>query len=389
MRTLLALLPLLPGLALAADATTCGLILGVPSGKCSQGAPCCSSVGYCGVEAIHCGPGCQSDYSYDNSTGDNASCFVDRPSKAKQCVSGFYDFKDTTWVINEEAYNGDVNQADFTLQNTNKNNVQFGKNGGVRLILTAPTANSGGAGVSSKLSTTSYMMYGTFSANIKTSPSGGVVTAFISMSDEKDEIDWEITGADTTVGQSNYFFKGVEDHTKGAKHKFSGGQDLSQGYHNYTVVWKETSIEWFADGVSDKSNLPSTPSRIQFALWDGGSGSAGTRAWAGGQVNYNSGQNYATWMWVSIQCAGDAAPTGPPKRQTGYKPPNVLISPIKNSVPTAAGYQKDAMQNSASASGGQVLGVNPAASSAERMGVGAVLGAGAMAVGFAGLLRSL
>ena len=35
------------------------------------------------------------------------------------------------------------------------------------------------------------------------------MTAFITMSDIKDEIDWEFPGNQTTEGQSNYFWQGV------------------------------------------------------------------------------------------------------------------------------------------------------------------------------------
>lgn len=44
---------------------------------------------------------------------------------------------------------------------------------------------------------------------VKTGRWAGVVTAFITMSDIKDEIDWEFPGAKTTQGQSNYFWQGV------------------------------------------------------------------------------------------------------------------------------------------------------------------------------------
>jgi len=43
---------------------------------------------------------------------------------------------------------------------------------------------------------------------VKTGRWGGVVTAFISMSDIKDEIDWEFPGNTTTQAQSNYFWQG-------------------------------------------------------------------------------------------------------------------------------------------------------------------------------------
>lgn len=44
---------------------------------------------------------------------------------------------------------------------------------------------------------------------VKTGRWGGVVTAFITMSDIKDEIDWEFPGAQTSEGQTNYFWQGI------------------------------------------------------------------------------------------------------------------------------------------------------------------------------------
>ena len=43
---------------------------------------------------------------------------------------------------------------------------------------------------------------------VKTGRWNGVVTAFITMSGIKDEIDWEFPGADTTTGQTNFFWQG-------------------------------------------------------------------------------------------------------------------------------------------------------------------------------------
>ena len=45
-------------------------------------------------------------------------------------------------------------------------------------------------------------------ATVKTSRWNGVITAFITMSDIKDEIDWEFAGNATHEGQSNYFWQG-------------------------------------------------------------------------------------------------------------------------------------------------------------------------------------
>ena len=65
--------------------------------------------------------------------------------------------------------------------------------------------------VGTLLATTSYVWYGKISAKLKTSRDPGVVTAFILLSDVKDEIDFEFVGADLTSAQSNYYFQGITD----------------------------------------------------------------------------------------------------------------------------------------------------------------------------------
>lgn len=88
---------------------------------------------------------------------------------------------------------------------------------------------------------------------MKTGRWGGVVTAFITMSDVKDEIDWEFPGNTTTQAQSNYFWQGVIRKSKvfdarssshspflaatsnGETHK--GLSDTFSNYHDYTVCY--------------------------------------------------------------------------------------------------------------------------------------------------------
>lgn len=55
------------------------------------------------------------------------------------------------------------------------------------------------------------MWYGKISAQMKSSRGVGVVSAFILLSDVKDEIDFEFVGADLQNAQSNYYFQGVTD----------------------------------------------------------------------------------------------------------------------------------------------------------------------------------
>lgn len=44
---------------------------------------------------------------------------------------------------------------------------------------------------------------------MKTSRGAGVVSAFILLSDVKDEIDFEFVGTDLETAQSNFYFQGI------------------------------------------------------------------------------------------------------------------------------------------------------------------------------------
>ena len=78
--------------------------------------------------------------------------------------------------------------------------------GGDSLLLTmAPDT------VGTLLMSTHYVWYGKISATMATSQGQGVVTAFILMSDVKDEIDYEFIGVDLEQAQTNYYFQGITD----------------------------------------------------------------------------------------------------------------------------------------------------------------------------------
>lgn len=63
--------------------------------------------------------------------------------------------------------------------------------------------------VGTVLSYNHYIWYGRVSAKMKTSRGAGVVTAFILLSDVKDEIDVEFIGVDLRTTQLNYFYQGI------------------------------------------------------------------------------------------------------------------------------------------------------------------------------------
>ena len=63
--------------------------------------------------------------------------------------------------------------------------------------------------VGTLLASSTYMWYGNVKATFKTSRGAGVVTAFILLSDVKDEIDYEFVGVELTTAQTNYYYQGI------------------------------------------------------------------------------------------------------------------------------------------------------------------------------------
>ncbi|KAL0069267.1 putative glycosidase CRH2 [Marasmius tenuissimus] len=178
-----------------------------------------------------------------------------------------------------------------------------------------------------RISSTRYVHYGKITATMKTGKWGGVVVAFITMSNIKDEIDWEFPGSATTEAQSNHFWQGhIPDRTAGDTHK--GLTDTFANYHDYAIDWQEDHLDFVIDGQVVKtvkkseavdsrgvSTYPSTPSRVQLSIWPAGIPAMppGTREWAGGDINWNdpdyksAGQFYTLVKSIKIECADSNA----------------------------------------------------------------------------------
>jgi hypothetical protein len=115
------------------------------------------------------------------------------------CQNRIMPMTDTSRIVDIGKYLGDPSKADWVSQGepvAYENSV----------LLTMP-ANSAGT----VLASTVYMWYGTVSAKLKTSRGAGVVTAFILLSDVKDEIDYEFVGTELDIAQTNYYFQGIPD----------------------------------------------------------------------------------------------------------------------------------------------------------------------------------
>jgi len=116
---------------------------------------------------------------------------------APVCQSKNYTFSDLSSIQANTKYLGDATQAGW---------VSSGEP--VEYQNTALLTMASGT-VGTLLTSTHYVWYGKVGAMLKTSAGAGVVTAFILLSDTKDEIDFEFIGTDLRTAQSNFYSLGV------------------------------------------------------------------------------------------------------------------------------------------------------------------------------------
>ncbi|KAJ3122950.1 hypothetical protein HK098_002319 [Nowakowskiella sp. JEL0407] len=312
---------------------------------CGKLGPCCSEFWFCGATPAQCGGGCYPGFS------QTGACLATRPNGQK-CYSGLYKFDNQTWIVPSDAYNGNPQSADFTIdrQGLTGGNFRLGKTGGFQMEL-IKGLNDTTQAIGVRLSTTSYITLGSIvTARIKPTTAGGVVTAVITMADDKDEIDWEWTGdpANIQVAQSNFFSKGALDYTNSGKHPISTGNKAD--FHDFTIDWNAERLNWVIDGAVVRTSTaaqlgakyPISPARFQLAVWDG-TQSEGTRNWAGGFINWAlpAANRTATVELVRVQCAGDPAPATTPVRPAGFYPPYIFAAPVTSVVEGVTGYDAE------------------------------------------------
>lgn len=160
-----------------------------PDNPCPSDTPCCSQYGQCGVGA-YCLGGCDPMSSFDLQ-----SCVA-----APMCKSADYKLSSLDGITSNTEYLGDYSSTNWVSSGT-----AVSYNDEALLLTMAPNT------VGTLLMSAHYVWYGKISATMTTSQGQGVVTAFILMSDVKDEIDFEFVGVDLENAQSNYYFQGITD----------------------------------------------------------------------------------------------------------------------------------------------------------------------------------
>ncbi|EDU43732.1 SKN1 Beta-glucanase Beta-glucan synthetase [Pyrenophora tritici-repentis] len=272
---------------------------------CPQDTPCCSLYGDCGVGAF-CLGGCDPlmSHSFD-------SC-VPGPV----CKSGKYSLDSLDDVQTIDNYLGDASKVNW--QSQGKPTIYTDpKNGEKSTLLTMAQGTVG-----TLLASTYYVWYGKICSKIGSAQGKGVVTAFILMSDVKDEIDYEWVGADTANVQSNFYSQGVTVYTNGKNLTVPDGNTVEE-MHEYCIDWSEDSLIWSINGdkqrtlnrkdtwnsTSRRFDYPQTPARIMLSLWPAGlpTNEPGTVAWAGGEIDWNSpyminGYYAARFQEVTVDC---------------------------------------------------------------------------------------
>ncbi|KAF8583269.1 glycoside hydrolase family 16 protein [Ramaria rubella] len=293
--TLSILAHILPALA---QGITCNATSACPSSN-----PCCSEFGFCGTGSNFCMGGCDPLWSHTPT-----SC-----NPAPLCQSGTYTFANNSRIIsNATLFDGNTTEYDWTVDKGNILNTN--QNGG-ELGLTLTQTNGG-----TRISSTRYIHYGTVTTRMKTGRWGGVVTAFITMSNAKDEIDWEFPSNATTEGQTNFYWLGVPNYNNGQT--IGNLTDTFANYHDYTIDWQPDTLTFLIDGKVDrtvsksdmKDAYPSTPARVQISIWPAGinTSAPGTIQWAGGMINWNdpdyvaAGHFYTLIQSVTINCSDPA-----------------------------------------------------------------------------------
>ncbi|KAI5294259.1 hypothetical protein KEM52_004357 [Ascosphaera acerosa] len=305
----LAAAALLPAAAIAAS------IKCDESNHCPSDYPCCSQYGECGTGA-YCLGGCD----------PRSSFHLDSCVPNPVCQSKTYDWDSLDDVQPNTKYLGNADAADWVSSGT------VLSSGGNLVMTMAPDT------VGTLVSSTHYIWYGKVSARMKSSRGAGVVTAFILMSDVKDELDYEMIGADLEEVQTNYYFQGIPDWTKVASAHVS---DTFENYHTYEFDWQPDHITWSIDGqevrtltkdetyneTTKQYRFPQSPSRLQLSLWPAGLKNAaqGTIEWAGGLVDWKSedikktGYYYSLVDKVDIQCYDPPASAGGAGKAWKYK----------------------------------------------------------------------
>jgi len=190
-------------------------------------------------------------------------------------------------------FNSQTNEG-YTIDYNPGNVIQ--KTGVLTLQLTQATGGT-------RISLNNKLRYGTVSSRLKVSPGSNIVSSFILMADNGDEIDFEFVGKDDNVIQTNFFYKGVPIYDKNAKF-YDAKKKLSDSFNTFTIIWTPEYYEWKFNNLTLRRlfknatvNFPDSLSHVQFGIWR-----ANPSNWAGWGVNWADSPFEYSIDWIKVNC---------------------------------------------------------------------------------------
>jgi beta-glucanase (GH16 family) len=146
--------------------------------------------GQCGV-GVYCLGGCDPQFSNT----------LDSCVPAPICQNQNYNFTSLDGIVPETKYLGNASTASWI--STGEPVVYTDPGSGQNQVLLTMAEGT----VGTLLASAEYVWYGNIKCTMKSSRGAGVVTAFIMLSDVKDEIDFEFVGVALGDVQSNYYWQ--------------------------------------------------------------------------------------------------------------------------------------------------------------------------------------
>ncbi|RUP43320.1 concanavalin A-like lectin/glucanase domain-containing protein [Jimgerdemannia flammicorona] len=271
--------------------------------KCPKDGPCCNQ-GWCSADIKFCAMNCDPVNSF------SADSCLPTPG----CVSFRDNFDNAATLMPQGNFSGNPFLANWT-SDFEPNNAYIKDGKLVLEILQDRTKlNEYGKyqGFGTTVSSVRSLHKGNITARLRTaSSSPGVVSSWITRNVQGDELDFEWVGRSPRQVQTNWYQNGVFDWSRGVFSDLPELDDASASFHEYTIGWEADQVRWFVDGRCVRvlelngTNVFGRSQQWHFSVWDGGSGSPSTAAWAGGPTNWTSPDRVYRMEvdWVEVQCA--------------------------------------------------------------------------------------
>ena len=183
-----------------------------------------------------------------------------------------------------------VLKADYNIPNVKQSDG--------KLVLSLDRVTGG-----TRVSTLNTVHYGTIEAKMRVSSGSNVISSFILMAKNGDEIDFEFVGKDDSIIQTNFFYRGEPIYDKNAKF-YAVNKRLSRSFDTYRLVWTPDKYEWWFNGFrlrtllkSNTTKFPDSPSLVQFGIWK-----APNSKWAGNGTDWSKGPYNVTIDEFKIMC---------------------------------------------------------------------------------------